>query len=185
MKVFAAVRAFAAAALLAAAALAASCASSPSTAGIPAVANFDRAEFAGRWYEISRIPIPVARDWVGTADVYVPNGDGTWTVRYEGFKGGFDGKPGVMKQQLKIKDPQSGPMGEMLAKPFPLLWLPYRLIDWDRASGIMLVTSSSLDFLWILCKDPLPPRPAYEAAVARAAAFGFDVARLEEVPQRR
>lgn len=159
-----------------------SCAGAPSAMNIPAIATFNGELFAGKWYEIARIPIPVARDWVGTSDTYLAQKDGTWTVLYEGYKGGFDGQKGLMKQKLKIKDPKVA--GEMLASPFPLVWLPYRLVYWNEADLTMLVTSGTMDYLWVMAKDPVPATAAYDAAVRRAGELGFDLARLEKVPQR-
>lgn len=160
-----------------------SCSSAPSTKDIPAVRTIDFDLFEGSWYEIARIPISVARDWVGTTDTYIPNGDGTWLVLYEGYKGGFDGKKGVMKQKLKGVDPDVA--GEMSARPFPFTWLPYRLIYWNERDRTMLVTSSSMDFLWIMAKDPVPPPEVYETLVEESRRLGFDVSRLEKVPQRQ
>ncbi len=159
-----------------------SCANAPSTAGMPTVPDFDRSLFEGKWYEIARIPISIARDWVGTTDTYIRTGEGTWKVLYEGFKGGFDGKKGLMTQVLRIKDPARP--GDMEAKPFPLVWMPYRLVYWNEADRTMLVTSGTVDFLWVMAKDPVPSEAAYAAAVARARELGFDVSRLERVPQR-
>ena len=51
------------AAVLTAFFLLSSCATSPtsSTAGIPGVQSIDMARYLGRWYEISRIPVPIGR----------------------------------------------------------------------------------------------------------------------------
>ncbi len=172
-------------ATLAAAALVllAACAKAPSTMDIPAVREIDFTLFEGPWYEIARIPIPIARDWVGTTDTYIPNDDGTWRVLYEGYKGGFEGKKGVMKQDLKRVDPDIA--GEMSARPFPFTWLPYRLIYWNAEDRTMLVTSGTTDYLWLMAKDPVPPPEVYETLVEESRRLGFDVSRLERVPQRR
>lgn len=172
------------AAVLAAAALAllSACAGAPSTKDIPAVRSIDFGLFEGAWYEIARIPIPIARDWVGTTDTYIRNDDGTWLVLYEGYKGGFDGKKGVMKQKLRIPDPAIA--GEMSARPFPFTWLPYRLVYWNEEDRTMLVTSGTMDYLWLMAKDPVPPPEVYEALVEESRRLGFDISRLERVPQR-
>jgi apolipoprotein D and lipocalin family protein len=161
----------------------ASCANAPSTKHIPAVSSIDFELFEGAWYEIARIPIPIARDWVGTTDTYVRNADGTWLVLYEGYKGGFDGKKGVMTQKLKVLD--ASVAGEMSARPFPLIWLPYRLVYWNAADLTMLVTSGTMDYLWIMAKDPIPVDAIYEGLVEEARLLGFDISRLEKVPQRK
>ncbi len=173
------------AAALAATALAvlASCEGAPSTKHIPAVRSIDFGLFEGAWHEIARIPIPIARDWVGTTDTYIRNDDGTWRVLYEGFKGGFDGKKGVMRQKLRIPDPEVA--GEMSARPFTFTWLPYRLVYWNEADRTMLVTSGTMDYLWLMAKDPVPPPEVYAALVEESRRLGFDVSRLERVPQRR
>ncbi len=171
-------------AALAAAALAvlSACAGAPSTKDIPAVRTVDFGLFEGAWFEIARIPIPIAGDWVGTTDTYIRNDDGTWLVLYEGYKGGFDGKKGVMKQKLRIPNPAIA--GEMSARPFPFTWLPYRLIYWNEEDRTMLVTSGTLDYLWLMAKDPVPAPEVYEALVEESRRLGFDVSRLERVPQR-
>lgn len=159
-----------------------SCAGAPSTERIGTVAFFDPAAFEGTWYEVARIPIPVARDWVATSDTYRLQSDGTWSVVYAGLQGGFGGPPGTMTQVLKHRE-GLGP-GEFLASPLPLVWLPYRLVSWDREDRILLVTSSTYDSLWIMARDPVPVPEAYQRAVDRARDLGFDVGRLETVPQK-
>lgn len=162
--------------------LLASCGSAPSTKDIPAVDKIDFALFEGAWYEIARIPISIAADWVGTTDTYIRNEDGTWLVLYEGYKGGFEGKKGVMKQKLKGVNPSVD--GEMSARPFPFVWLPYRLVYWNEVDRTMLVTSGTMDYLWIMAKDPVPPPEVYNALVEESGRLGFDTARLEKVPQK-
>ncbi len=159
-----------------------SCAGTPSTAHIPAVERIDFELFEAPWYEIARIPIPIASDWVGTTDTYVPQEDGTWIVLYEGYKSGFDGKKGVLKQKLKPVDPDRE--GEMMARPFPFVWMPYRIVYWNGDTRTMLVTSGSMDYLWIMARDSVLPDAVYSSLVAEAARLGFDTARIEMVPQR-
>ena len=119
---------------------------------------------------------------MGTTDTYIRNEDGTWLVLYEGYKGGFEGKKGVMKQKLKGVDPSVD--GEMSARPFPLVWLPYRLVYWNAEDRTMLVTSGTMDYLWLMAKDPVPAPGVYDALVEESARLGFDTSRLERVPQR-
>lgn len=159
-----------------------SCASAPTTAHIPAVERIDFDLFEAPWYEIARIPIPIASDWVGTTDTYVRQEDGSWIVLYEGYKGDFDGKKGVLTQKLKLVEGDR--QGEMKARPFPFIWMPYRIIYWNGENRTMLVTSGSMDYLWIMARDSVLPQEVYEELVAESARLGFDTARLEVVRQR-
>ncbi|MBL8968732.1 MAG: lipocalin family protein [Spirochaetaceae bacterium] len=153
-----------------------------STASIPAVEALDLSRFEGAWFELARIPIPVARDWVNTADIYIRNADGSWSVRYEGNKGSPEGPRKTLRQRLRIPDP--GRPGEMEVSVIPFLWSKYRLVHMSPDYRFMLVTSSSKRFLWLMSREQRPEPAEYEALVARAAELGFDTARLERVLQR-
>jgi len=161
---------------------AAGCASAPSTKNIPAVPSIDFGLFEGPWYEIARIPIPIAGDWVGTTDTYIRRADGDWDVLYEGWKGGFDGKKGSLGQRLRAVDPVI--QGEMEAKPFPFVWMPYRIVYWNAEDETMLITSGTMNYLWVMARAPLLDSAVYDRLTAEADRLGFDIALLETVPQR-
>lgn len=149
---------------------------------IPTVGELDLYRFEGTWFEIARLPLPIAKDWVGTTDTYERRGSGRYRVLYEGRKGTLDGPPKRLTQRLRIPDPTAP--GEMKASFFPFVWLPYRLIHMDTDYRFMLVTSSSMNLLWIMSREPIPPEHEYRRLVETADRFGFDTARLFRVPQR-
>ncbi len=148
---------------------------------IPTVEQVDFARFEGKWFEISRIPIPVARDWVNTCDIYIPNKDGTWSVRYEGNKGSATGPRKVLKQKLRIPDPEKP--GQMEVSFIPFVWLKYRLIYVSDDYRFMLVGSSSMDFFWVMSKEAIPSTADYAKLLEKAVGFGYDINRLERVSQ--
>jgi lipocalin len=47
----------------------------------------------------------------------------------------------------------------------------------------MLVTGSSRNYLWLMGREPKPTSMTYARLVEKAAGMGFDVSRLERVPQ--
>ena len=158
------------------------CAKAPtSTADLPTVANLQLERWAGPWYELARIPVPIGRDWVNTVETYTPKADGTYAVVYEGRKGSAQGPRKVLQQRLRIPDPARP--GEMQVSFLPLVWLDYRLIYMDEGYRFMLVTGSTRNYLWLMGRDPKPGPEDYARLVARAAAMGFEVSRLERVPQ--
>lgn len=152
-----------------------------STRGIPAVHSLDMGKFRGRWYELARIPLPVARDWVQTSDVYEEGKDGFWNVRYEGKAGSASGPAKVLKQKLRIPDPAKP--GEMEVSFIPGVWMKYRLIYISEDGNAMLITSKKMKYLWILSRLPQVPEETYASLVAKASEFGFDVSLLEKVQQ--
>ena len=100
---------------------------------------------------------------------------------YEGRKGSAQGPRKVLQQRLRIPDPARP--GEMQVSFLPLVWLDYRLIYMDEGYRFMLVTGSTRNYLWLMGRDPKPGPEDYARLVARAAAMGFEVSRLERVPQ--
>lgn len=148
---------------------------------IPTIRSLDLSRFEGTWYELARIPIPVAKDWVNTADVYIRNDDGSWSVRYEGNKGSAAGKRKVLKQKLRIPDPAMP--GDMEVSFIPFVWMKYRLIHMSDDYRFMLVGSSSMDYLWLMSRTARPSAEEYDSLKARAADLGYDVSRLERVSQ--
>lgn len=155
--------------------------SSKSTLGIPAVPSLSMDKFKGRWYELARIPLPIARDWVQTSDVYEEGKNGFWNVRYEGKAGSFSGPAKVLKQKLRIPDPAKP--GEMEVSFIPGVWMKYRLIHISDDGNAMLVTSTKMKYLWIMSRLPKVSEETYTSLVAKASEFGFDVSLLEKVPQ--
>lgn len=149
---------------------------------IPSVSELDLYRFEGTWFELARLPLPVAKDWVATTDTYEPVSPGRYRVLYEGRKGDVDGPSRRMTQRLRIPDPTHP--GEMLASFVPLVWLPYRLIFMDRNYRSMLVTSRSMNLLWLMAREPDPSGGEYERLVSLAGDLGFEVSRLFRVPQR-
>lgn len=149
----------------------------------PVVSSVDFSRFEGIWFELSRIPIPIAKDWVNTVDVYIHNPDGSWSVRYEGNKGSFTGKRKVLKQKLRIPNPQDP--GNMQVSFIPFIWMDYRLIYLSEDYRFMLVGSKSMDLLWLLSTEQIPTEEEYTTLVNKAVELGYDVSLLERVPQKK
>lgn len=147
----------------------------------PTVDALDFSRFEGKWFELARIPIPIARDWVDTCDIYIHNADGSWSVRYEGNKGDANGPRKVLRQRLRV--PDVARPGEMEVSFIPFVWMRYRLIYMSDDYRFMLVGSSSMDLLWLMSRDAKPTDDEYSGLQSKAAALGYDVAKLERVSQ--
>ncbi len=60
----------------------------------------------------------------------------------------------------------------------------YRVIALDRENyEWAMVTSSSKDYFWILCRNPEMEEAVFNRLLDKARAFGFDLSKLEKVPQ--
>lgn len=152
-----------------------------STSSIPSVEALSDEEFAGRWYELGRIPLLIARDWIMTSDVYEKQPDGTWKVRYEGRTEQDRNHIKVLHQKLKRPDPNKP--GEMIVSFIPGIWMQYRVVFLSPDRTTMLVTSSKMKYLWIMSRNADLSEEEYNALVVKAAKLGFDIRAIQKVSQ--
>jgi apolipoprotein D and lipocalin family protein len=61
----------------------------------------------------------------------------------------------------------------------------YNVVDLDPDYQLSLVVGPSRDYLWVLARQPDPPREAVERVVQRAAELGFDTGALIYVQHDR
>ncbi len=148
---------------------------------ISTVNELDLYRFEGSWFEIARLPVPFASDWVGTTDTYIRLDDRRFRVLYEGRKGSLEGPYRKMQQRLRIPDHRKP--GELRVSFIPLVWLPYRLIYLSTDYRAIMITSSSINLLWIMAREPRLENRFYSHMVDTAAGLGFDTSRLYVVPQ--
>jgi apolipoprotein D and lipocalin family protein len=145
------------------------------------------ARYAGRWYEIARLPNRFQEQCAGdVAANYSLRDDGRITVVNEcRTKDGVDRAEGIARRA----DPK-GPASRLKVRfaPawlsfLPWVWGDYWILELDREYRFALVGEPSREYLWILSRDPVMDQAAYDSLVARAAALGFDTARLVRTPQ--
>jgi apolipoprotein D and lipocalin family protein len=158
-----------------------------SAAPVRPVPEVDLARYAGRWYEVARLPnrfqAKCARET--TAD-YELLADGQIRVVNACRRG--DG--GLMRAEGRARlARRGGPTSELkvrFAPAFlsflPMVWGDYWILDLTADYGAALVGSPSRAYLWILSRTPELDDASYQRMVAAAAAQGFDVARLVRSP---
>ncbi len=152
-----------------------------SSLAIPAVAKLDLDRFAGKWFELARLPNTIARDWAGTGDTYSRGTSGEWKLTYAGYKASPEGPARKMNLRLRISDPARP--GEMELSFLPLVWMKYRLVYMSADYRYMIVTGSSMRYLRLLGRERIPPEKEYKHLVWQAKELGFDASGLERVDQ--
>jgi apolipoprotein D and lipocalin family protein len=167
----------------------ASCESASGRAEAPAsAASVDLGRYAGRWYEIARLPTRFQKANQAAVAEYGANADGTLSVRNVAIRP--DGSRREIRGSARVLNP---PANTKLAVRFdtwfgPLIPVPkegnYWILYLDEAYREALVGTPNRRYLWLLARDPTLPEPRYAALVARADELGFDTSRLVKVPQR-
>jgi apolipoprotein D and lipocalin family protein len=154
-------------------ALLAGCAQIPD--GVQAVEGFDTQRYLGKWYEIARLDHRFERGLTNVTAVYTARDDGSIGV----LNRGFDPEKGEW-QQAEGRAKLAGAPGTAMLKVsfFGPFYGGYNVVELDPDYQLSLVSGPNRSYLWILARQPDPPRDAVERVVKRAAELGFDTSAL-------
>jgi apolipoprotein D and lipocalin family protein len=149
-------------------------------ATIPAL---DLPRYMGRWHEIARFPNWFQKKCVAAATAdYSLQADGR--VRVVNCCRKADGSLSVAEAEGRRAGPAGSAKLEVRFAPawlsfLPFVWGKYWVVDLDADYRLVAVGEPGRDYLWILARSPAVSRADYEALVARLAAKGFDVSKLQ------
>ena len=147
--------------------------SDPTTAGIPAVTPFDINAYAGRWYEIARMPNWFERGLSDISAFYSLEADGTVKVVNRGFKKGKL-KEITGKAWFTVR-PEVGELRVSFFYPFSSV---YKVIYADNAYSVAAVTGGDYSRLWILARTPHLDEETLERVLQWCANLGFENQKL-------
>lgn len=149
----------------------------------PPTAGFvDLARYAGRWYEIARLPNGFeARCEDQPTASYELRGEEVVVVNR---CGDAQGKTQVSEGLARVVPDSGGAKLKVSFAPswlrwLPLAWADYWILDRDEDYTLALVGTPSRQSLWLLARSPQIAPEALQALVDRARAIGYDVDRLQ------
>jgi apolipoprotein D and lipocalin family protein len=146
------------------------------------VPSLDLRRYAGRWYEIARLPNRFQRECASdTAATYTPRPDGTLAVVNECRRA--DGRMKSAAGVARVVDGATNAKLEVRFAPAFLSFLPFAWGDyWVLALGenyeYALVGEPGREYLWVLARTPQMGDGQYQELLKRAAAAGFDTSRM-------
>jgi len=147
------------------------------------VPSVDLARYAGKWYEIARLPAWFQKKCAGEVVA-------TYTLLEKSemkvVNECRDGKGEIRKSEGKARPAASdGPASKLKVRFAPswMSWLPmvwgdYWIIELDEDYRYSVVGTPDRKYLWILSRTPQMDEATYAGIVERAAGAGFEVARL-------
>jgi apolipoprotein D and lipocalin family protein len=148
----------------------------------------DLDRYAGRWYEIARLPNRFQEQCVGdVAASYTLRPDGRVTVVNECRRrdGTLTRAEGVARR-AEAKGPASRlkvRFAPVFLSFLPFVWGDYWIVELDRDYRYAVVGDPSRKYLWILSRRPEMDEDTYASLVDRARGLGFDASRLLRTPQ--
>ncbi|MFH1573663.1 MAG: lipocalin family protein [Acidobacteriota bacterium] len=147
------------------------------------VSSVDLSRYAGKWYEIARLPNRFQKDCAGdvTATYSLLEGDQLLVVNECRQEGGQNRRA---EGKARLAD-KRGPNSKLKVRFAPswLSWLPavwgdYWIIDLSPDYSHAVVGTPDRKYLWILARTPQMDEALYQRIVEQTAARGFDVSRL-------
>ena len=154
---------------------------SASAQEVKTVPSVDLKRYAGKWYEIAKIPNSFQKKCISsTSAEYSARDDGMIDVvnRCKTADGMDEAKgvarvvPGSNNSKLEVR------FAPAWLSWVPMVWGDYWIMDLDDQYTLATVGSPSREYLWILSRTPTISDEQYENALNNATKQGFDTARV-------
>ena len=148
----------------------------------------DLDRYAGRWYEIARLPNRFQDDCgCCVTATYTRREGGRLTVVNACRTAG--GTPKTVEGEAKLAR-EDGPASKLKVRFAPrflsflgFVWGDYWILDLAEDYSHALVGSPDRKYLWVLSREPTMEEDTYTGILGRAARMGFDTARVQRTAQ--
>lgn len=149
---------------------------------ITPVKQLDLPSYMGRWYVIASIPTRFERDGYNAVETYRLQNDGSICTSFRFRPHGFDAPVKLIHSRATVVAGSGNAQWKV-----HLFWFMQAqyLVGWlaPDASQVLVVRDAR-DYLWYMARTPTVSEADYQAALARAKAFGYDIAKVHRTPQR-
>ena len=146
------------------------------------VSYVDLDRFMGDWYVIANIPTILERDAYNAIETYEQNSDGTIATTFRFRKGGFDGKPKEYSPRAWVLDTESNAVWGM-----QFIWpikADYRIVYLDEDYSQTVIARNKLDYVWLMSRTPNIDEAEYAKLSELIGSIGYDISKLQRVPQK-
>ena len=142
----------------------------------------DLERFMGDWYVIANIPTFIEEGAHNAVESYRLDDDGTIATTFRFRDGAFDGEVETYHPRGFVRDPESNAVwGMQFIWPFKA---EYRVVYLNPDYSQTIIGRSKRDYVWIMARTPEIPAADLDAMLSLLADEGYDVARIQKVPQR-
>jgi len=152
------------------------------TPAIPVAPKVDVERFMGDWYVIANIPTAPERGAHNAVESYRIDRDGSIATTFTFRQGAFDGPEKVMRPRGFVREGTNGAVWGM-----QFVWpvkAEYLIAHVDADYTETIIARSRRDYVWIMARTPEIPQADFERLRGKVADLGYDMSRLEKVPQR-
>ena len=146
------------------------------------VPSVDLNRFMGDSYVIANIPTFIEKNAYNAIESYQLNDDGTVATTFRFNKGSLDGPLKEYHPRGFIRDKKSNAVwGMQFVWPFKA---EYRIIFLTDDYSKTVIGRSKRDYVWIMAREPTISDEEYDAILGFLQEQGYDITKLQKVPQR-
>ena len=157
----------------------AGCTSAPT---VPPVPRVELSRFMGDWYVIANIPTPPEEGAYNAVESYRLDANGTIATTFTFREGGFDGPQKTMRPRGFVRpDTENAVWGMQFIWPIKA---EYVIAHVDPEYRETIIARSRRDYVWIMARTPVIPDADYARLTQQVRELGYDVSKLQKVPQR-
>jgi apolipoprotein D and lipocalin family protein len=146
------------------------------------VDHVDVKRYMGTWFEIARFPQRFEKGLVGVTANYSLLPDGDVRVLNTGRKLDLNGELKTAKGKARVVDAATN--AKFKVSFFWPFAGDYWILELGKDYEYAVVGDESRDYLWILSRTPQMDEAVYNGLLERAKEKGFDISKLEKVPQK-
>jgi apolipoprotein D and lipocalin family protein len=148
---------------------------------IHTVEYVDLNRFMGDWYVIANIPTFIEKNAYNAIETYRLDEDGTVATTFKFNKGSLDGPLKEYHPRGFIRDKKSNAVwGMQFVWPFKA---EYRIIFLSEDYSKTVIGRSKRDYVWIMAREPVISDEDYDAILGFLQEQGYDINKLQKVPQ--
>ena len=149
---------------------------------MPTVERVDLERFMGDWYVIANIPTAIEKGAHNAVESYRLDEDGTIATTFTFRDGSFDGPEKAYHPRGFVRDRESNAVWGM-----QFVWpikAEYLVVYLDEDYTRTVIGRSKRDYVWIMAREPRMAEAEYREIIRYLGDLGYDVSRIEKVPQR-
>ncbi len=144
--------------------------------------HVDLERFMGDWYVIANIPTFLEKGAHNAIESYRLAADGTIETTFQYRADGFDGEAKRYTARGFVHDRASNAIwGMQFIWPFEA---DYRIAWLAPDYTQVVIGREKRDYVWIMARTPSIPETDYRRILEFLAQQGYDVTRIQKVPQR-
>ena len=162
------------------AALLAACSATVPRAPATVATKVDLQRFMGDWYVIANIPTFPEKGAHNAVERYTLDPDGSIAVNFSFNADAFDGPVKTYHPRGFVLDPTNALWGMRFVWPIKA---DYRISYVASDYSLTVIGREARDYVWIMARTPTIPEADYQRMVEFVTREGYDVSKLQRVPQ--